>query len=456
MSIIQIDVNSVIIRQEKLKRAWKLTEDAASMLAYVKHSIAPEISDRNSIGTRLMQVETQIHELERNIRRISGAVENGVLQYQTTENRVRKLGSERGNISYKQVSSIDNRKTSALYFRNNMFDGKAVRKSLVAENYVNGEHVRQLFGDFHKATATLKPPTLDFREEVLARIALMDGTFMEKVDTLPETKGYLARSFEQVVFGNFSEEVTALGTIGQIGLGLCGLDAVADIRDIGADIYHVCEDEEVPWWQLALDVVALIPLVGAFKNVDEVVSLLKSADNVKYLDEGTELAENIGKKAINSMEQADGSVAGAVKRAEKIFEGSSDVFDDAVESTLKGGLDTLSTPSSKVLRQNLIEAGVEVPDYPNAAHHIVAGNSPKAAEARAILQKYGVDINDAANGTFLPTVKDVAEGAYHPSLHTNAYYDKINKLLSEATCKEDVLDILEFIGDELSSGTFMQ
>ena len=122
----------------------------------------------------------------------------------------------------------------------------------------------------------------------------------------------------------------------------------------------------------------------------------------------------------------------------------------------KGGLDTLSTPSSKVLRQNLIDAGVEVPDYPNAAHHIVAGSSPKAAEARAILQKYGVDINDAANGTFLPTVKDVAEGAYHPSLHTNAYYDKINKLLSEATCKEDVLDILEFIGDELSSGTFMQ
>lgn len=71
-------------------------------------------------------------------------------------------------------------------------------------------------------------------------------------------------------------------------------------------------------------------------------------------------------------------------------------------------------------------------------------------------QKYGVDINDAANGIFLPTVKDVAEGAYHPSLHTNAYYDKINKLLSEATCKEDVLDILKFIGDELSSGTFMQ
>lgn len=104
----------------------------------------------------------------------------------------------------------------------------------------------------------------------------------------------------------------------------------------------------------------------------------------------------------------------------------------------------------------MIESGVEVPDYPNAAHHIVAGSSPKAAEASAILQRYGIDINDSANGVFLPTVRDVAEGAYHPSLHTNAYYDKINKLLGGATYKEDVLDILEFVSNELSSGSFME
>lgn len=103
----------------------------------------------------------------------------------------------------------------------------------------------------------------------------------------------------------------------------------------------------------------------------------------------------------------------------------------------------------------MVKAGIEIPDYPNAAHHIVAGSSPKATEARAILQKYGVDINDAANGVFLPTQKGVSNSAYHPSLHTNAYYDKVNKLLSEATCKEDVLDILEYICDELVYGTFM-
>lgn len=50
---------------------------------------------------------------------------------------------------------------------------------------------------------------------------------------------------------------------------------------------------------------------------------------------------------------------------------------------------------------------------------------------------------------------EVTDATYHPSLHTNSYYDKVNKMLSGATCKEDVLDILEFIADELSLGTFI-
>lgn len=48
---------------------------------------------------------------------------------------------------------------------------------------------------------------------------------------------------------------------------------------------------------------------------------------------------------------------------------------------VKGGLETLSKADSKVLRQNLITAGETVPDFGNAAHHIVAGNSAKAADA---------------------------------------------------------------------------
>ena len=76
----------------------------------------------------------------------------------------------------------------------------------------------------------------------------------------------------------------------------------------------------------------------------------------------------------------------------------------------------------------MIESGVEVPDYPNAAHHIVAGSSPKAAEARAILQRYGIDINDSANGVFLPTVREVAEG------HTIQVYIRKHTMIKLTNC----------------------
>jgi len=113
-----------------------------------------------------------------------------------------------------------------------------------------------------------------------------------------------------------------------------------------------------------------------------------------------------------------------------------------------------STPSSKKLRQNLIDKGKNVPEYSNAAHHIVACNSPKAATAREILKRFKININDSANGVFLPTSKGTTGGIYHPSLHTNSYYDEVNNLLEDATSKKEVLDILNSIGVSLQNGTF--
>ena len=116
-------------------------------------------------------------------------------------------------------------------------------------------------------------------------------------------------------------------------------------------------------------------------------------------------------------------------------------------------LRTLSEPSSKELRKNLIATGVKEPDFPNAAHHIVAGKAPSAEAARQTLLEYGVDINDAANGVFLPTIKGES-GAYHPSLHTDGYYRKVTEALNIATSKEDVIDILADIAEQLSKGIF--
>ena len=113
-----------------------------------------------------------------------------------------------------------------------------------------------------------------------------------------------------------------------------------------------------------------------------------------------------------------------------------------------------SEASPVVLRKNLIESGVKVPEYPFATHHVVAGNAEKASKSRDIMTGFGIDINDAANGTFLPRVKGVSEAAYHPSLHTYVYYDEVNFLLKRATSKQEALYILADIIEQLSVGAF--
>ncbi len=115
----------------------------------------------------------------------------------------------------------------------------------------------------------------------------------------------------------------------------------------------------------------------------------------------------------------------------------------------------LSKPNSKILRNHMKEAGMEEPGYKNHAHHIVAGGSPKAEEARSILQYFGIDVNDAANGVFLSADNRIVGTTYHPSLHTDMYYDKVNKMLRGATSKTDAENILALIRQQLIDGTFM-
>ena len=111
--------------------------------------------------------------------------------------------------------------------------------------------------------------------------------------------------------------------------------------------------------------------------------------------------------------------------------------------------------SSKKLAANMEAVGRERPrDYKTAAHHIVAGYSKKAEEARAILKKFGVSINDEANGVFLPTQKGLSNSAYHPSLHTKKYYDKVNEILGYAQTRDEVIAFLREIAEELLDNSF--
>lgn len=80
-------------------------------------------------------------------------------------------------------------------------------------------------------------------------------------------------------------------------------------------------------------------------------------------------------------------------------------------------------------------------------HHIVAKGALLATPARAILERFGVDIDDAINGVFLPK-------AQHYTLHSNTYYMSINNELAQAKTKAQAEEILRSIARKLEEGKF--
>lgn len=89
---------------------------------------------------------------------------------------------------------------------------------------------------------------------------------------------------------------------------------------------------------------------------------------------------------------------------------------------------------AKILRNNLLAAGQACPAAKPAghavAHHIVASGDDDAADSRDILFGWGVGINDAANGVFLPRYKISSIPAHpaapkHSQLHTRIYHHQV-------------------------------
>jgi len=102
--------------------------------------------------------------------------------------------------------------------------------------------------------------------------------------------------------------------------------------------------------------------------------------------------------------------------------------------------------ASRALGRALERAGF-VRGKGEVSHHLVAWDAPLAAPSRDILENFGIDINEAANGVFLSR-------AMHSRLHTHAYYDAVYDELLKATSKDDALAILEGIRQRLLKGAF--
>ena len=143
---------------------------------------------------------------------------------------------------------------------------------------------------------------------------------------LDKAEDYLIRSAECVVLGNFTDEVTVLGVGVQIVLGIFDLDLPCDIRDIIADIKNLAETDRVRWdliGMLALDLIGLIPVIGALKYSDEIGTLFKNADKVSVVARSTDGTGVLAKHA---------DEAGAWLHGVKVFKYS----DESAEAVASG------------------------------------------------------------------------------------------------------------------------
>ncbi|MDN0021334.1 AHH domain-containing protein [Providencia stuartii] len=115
----------------------------------------------------------------------------------------------------------------------------------------------------------------------------------------------------------------------------------------------------------------------------------------------------------------------------------------------------------KKLRENMIKAGKIVPDFQNAAHHIIMPNS-KDVRMRWLqrkMKRLGIDINSTENGIFLPANKKVEVPVgnklpRHSIIHTNEYKQKVFDRLKSIKDKESMIKKLGRIYNEIASGVF--
>lgn len=81
----------------------------------------------------------------------------------------------------------------------------------------------------------------------------------------------------QVVLGNYCDDVTLSGTIGQVLTGIFGVDLPGDIRDVSYDISN-WEWSKEHGIQFGIDMVGILPLFGVLKYGDEAKALIKGGN----------------------------------------------------------------------------------------------------------------------------------------------------------------------------------
>ena len=153
-------------------------------------------------------------------------------------------------------------------------------------DYIPDKWITDKYSNSAEAFIKKEHPSNDQNKKALANTLEYAYSNYEK-PVADEISNYIGRSLEQIVLGNYTDEVTLAGTAGQIVLGILGLDLICDIRDLKYNVDELGEiifgKEELSWTfagQLFFDVIGLLPVVGALKNLDEAALLAKQAPDL--------------------------------------------------------------------------------------------------------------------------------------------------------------------------------
>ncbi|MBA4601975.1 AHH domain-containing protein [Thermoactinomyces mirandus] len=111
------------------------------------------------------------------------------------------------------------------------------------------------------------------------------------------------------------------------------------------------------------------------------------------------------------------------------------------------------------LRTNLENAGELQPRKGWAAHHIIPADDARTPEALRVRQLFdqviGIEhVNESFNGVWLPHMRRVDGYIYHREIHTKKYYTELEERLRLAKDREEFLEILGDIKEEIVNGTF--
>lgn len=143
----------------------------------------------------------------------------------------------------------------------------------------------------------LKNKVIDFKGSVV-------GFFQKDVEEVKRDGGiaYVKKSGGKILLGDYSkDDVTILSCAGDGALALAGLDAAQDVRDLTHDIQHIGEEDN---WvtKIAVDTIAVVPVIGAIKYLKYLKQTGKAADVtdnagavVKAADKMTVAAKTVDK-----------------------------------------------------------------------------------------------------------------------------------------------------------------